>query len=287
MLIYSEHQKNSIDISLDFCGFEDCPPNYKYGPDIRDLYVLHYISKGSGTYYFDDKTIHLERGDLFLLFPDEITTYQSDNSDPWSYYWLGISGRKAKEYFSYSKIHTTKFIQDKTDKSKQIGDLMALAVEYTNKDMGNQIQNETFYLSTVYNVLYKLSHNFPIDQTSLFTNQTQSICQLAKRNIDKRYKDNLTIQNLANDLNVSRSYLSKNFQKYYHTSPKAYLMEVRMERAKQLLKITDEPINIIGKSVGYPDSLGFSRAFKKYFGIAPSKYRKNIDSDKTIFKFNE
>lgn len=53
-------------------------------------------------------------------------------------------------------------------------------------------------------------------------------------------------------------------------------MEVRMERAKQLLEITNEPINIIGISIGYLDSLVFSRAFKKYFGLSPSKYRKSF-----------
>lgn len=221
-----------------------------------------------------------------MLCPDEMTTYQADTEAPWSYYWLGISGRKAKEYFSYSKILETKYITEETDRTDQLGNMIALTLDYTDKMKGSQTQSEMFYLSMVYSVLYELSHTFPIKRSPIMSDRTYAISQLAKQIIDKRYNEDLTIQNIAEELNISRSYLSNNFQKYYQIAPKGYLMEVRMERAKQLLEITDEPVSIIGSSVGYQDSLIFSRAFKKYFGIAPSKYRKSVNLDTPIFKYD-
>lgn len=276
MLIYSEYPKNSIDISLDFCGFEDCPPGYQYGPDIRELYVLHYIAKGKGTYYFQDKAIDLKQGDLFLLRPDEMTTYQADKEDPWSYYWLGIGGRKAKEYFSYSRITETNYITEEIDKTHAISNIISKTLDYTNKMNKSNGQSEMFYLRMVYSVLYELSNTFPSKSFPILTDPTFTLSQLAKQIIEKRYNENLTIQNIAEELSISRSYLSNNFKKHYQISPKGYLMEVRMERAKQLLEITNEPMNIIGISIGYLDSLYFSRAFKKYFGLSPSEYRKSF-----------
>ena len=45
MLVFSEYQTGTIDLSLSFYGYEECKPNYSFGPAIRDTYVLHYLVK--------------------------------------------------------------------------------------------------------------------------------------------------------------------------------------------------------------------------------------------------
>lgn len=247
---------------------------------------MHYITKGKGTYHFQDKTVQLKQGDLFLLCPDELTTYQADEKEPWSYYWFGISGRKSKEYFSYSEILETKYITDEASDTRKIGELLSTTLEYTEKIKGNHIHSEMYYLSMVHSVLYELSNTFPTQSDTITTDRTSVISQLAKQIIEKRYKEDISIQSIADELNISRSYLSKNFQSNYQISPKGYLMEIRMERAKQLLTITDEPVSIIGNSVGYQDSLIFSRAFKTYYGISPTNYRKETEDDTLVFKYS-
>ncbi|VSP06067.1 Msm operon regulatory protein [Streptococcus pneumoniae] len=44
MLVFSEYQTGTIDLALSFYGYEECTPNYSFGPAIRDTYVLHYIT---------------------------------------------------------------------------------------------------------------------------------------------------------------------------------------------------------------------------------------------------
>ncbi len=90
MLVFSEYQTGTIDLSLSFYGYEECTPNYSFGPAIRDTYVLHYITKGKGQFHYKGKIVDLKAGDFFLLKPDELTFYQADSQDPWAYYWLGI-----------------------------------------------------------------------------------------------------------------------------------------------------------------------------------------------------
>lgn len=94
MLVFSEYQTGTIDLALSFYGYEECTPNYSFGPAIRDTYVLHYITKGQGKFHYKGKIVDLKEGDFFLLKPEELTFYQADSKEPWAYYWLGITGGK-------------------------------------------------------------------------------------------------------------------------------------------------------------------------------------------------
>ena len=49
MLVFSEYQTDTIDLALDFYGYEDCPKNYEFGPSVRENFVLHFITKGKGS----------------------------------------------------------------------------------------------------------------------------------------------------------------------------------------------------------------------------------------------
>ena len=86
-------------------------------------------------------------------------------------------------------------------------------------------------------------------------------------------KDHLSIQEIADDLNVHRSYLTTVFKEFHQISPKEFLHSVRMQRAQQLLTNTDESIKIVAYSVGFSDPLYFSKAFKAYSQLTPSQYR--------------
>jgi transcriptional regulator GlxA family with amidase domain len=56
--------------------------------------------------------------------------------------------------------------------------------------------------------------------------------------------------------------------------PKKYLSNLKINKAKELLAESDDPINLIASSVGFSDALSFSKFFRKELGISPSQYRK-------------
>lgn len=78
-----------------------------------------------------------------------------------------------------------------------------------------------------------------------------------KRLIDSHYPQSLTIQDLAKELSVHRSYLSSVFKEFNTLSPKEYLLYIRMHRARQLLENTQESIKVIAYSVGFFRSTPF------------------------------
>jgi transcriptional regulator GlxA family with amidase domain len=83
----------------------------------------------------------------------------------------------------------------------------------------------------------------------------------------------LTLAAYAQGVGFSVSQFSFLFKRYYGTSPMAYFVELRMQRAKELLETTDMPIKEVAWKLGFDDPLYFSRIFKKVCGISPSSYR--------------
>ena len=101
------------------------------------------------------------------------------------------------------------------------------------------------------------------------------IVELAKKYIDENYSDeDLSLNTVAAEVNVSPNHLSAIFsQKTGHTFIR-YLTDVRMNRAKELLKCTTMRSSEISEKVGYKDPHYFSHLFKKNQGCTPTQYRE-------------
>ena len=270
MLIFSELETGTLDLRLDFYGYEDCLPDQFFGPAIRENYVLHYITEGKGYLEYKDQKIPLQKGDFFLLIPGEVTYYFADAQTPWSYYWLGISGIKAQEYFNLSSIHDTAYLR--SPHTKALGKFIGTIVKDAER-LDDSKASQLHVISQLFELMHQLNALSPkLDQETI--SPSQKLYREAKHLIDIGYNSqDISIQDIADKLGVHRSYLSSIFKDFHKISPKEYLLEVRMKRAKELLETTNQPIKIIAYSVGYLDPLHFSKAFRQYYDCSPSQYR--------------
>ena len=109
------------------------------------------------------------------------------------------------------------------------------------------------------------------------TNKTEQIIQNAVKYINSNYSDlNVSLESVSDYLNISVSYLSMLFSKNQKISFNKYLVKVRMEKAKELLKFTKDKVINISRLVGYNEVYYFSHSFKKYTGVSPKEFRANV-----------
>ncbi|WP_299763830.1 AraC family transcriptional regulator [uncultured Dokdonia sp.] len=94
-----------------------------------------------------------------------------------------------------------------------------------------------------------------------------------KKIVDLHLFSNLSVEDLAKLSNLSLSSFKRQFKKEFNDSPNNYITTKRLDKAKELLSITDMPINEIAYDIGYNDPLYFTRTFKKKIGISPTAYR--------------
>lgn len=93
--------------------------------------------------------------------------------------------------------------------------------------------------------------------------------------IRENYKENLTLESVAQQVFISPFYLSHLFREELDITFLEYLTRVRIETAKQLLKDQNTTISSIAAEVGYENPGYFSKVFKKNTGLSPNQYRKN------------
>ena len=91
--------------------------------------------------------------------------------------------------------------------------------------------------------------------------------------IEQNFQNNITIEDIASVCGINRSYFGKIFLKSVGKSPQEFLINYRMVKAAELLKLTSLSIADISSAVGYENQLHFSRAFKTIYGVSPRNWR--------------
>ncbi|MDC3412085.1 response regulator [Aquibacillus sp. 3ASR75-11] len=149
----------------------------------------------------------------------------------------------------------------KPTKKKEIMDTVGRVIrEIRNERMGQQ---DLFYLN---------------DEKSI----TQSLLQDAVQYIHEHYGNGLTLEATATHVDLSPYYFSKYFKEQMGKTFIDYVTDIRMDKAKKLLRKTHLSQKEICFEVGYHDPNYFSRAFKKVVGSSPSKYREDVRHDRTL-----
>lgn len=98
----------------------------------------------------------------------------------------------------------------------------------------------------------------------------------AIRYIEKRFKENISLDEVAKHINLTPSYVSKLFKKKLGVNFNRYLTIRKLKEAKRMLKEENANINEIAFSIGYNEPNYFCKVFKKVEGITPTQYRQNI-----------
>ncbi len=107
-------------------------------------------------------------------------------------------------------------------------------------------------------------------------NQQDRFILKARRQIRRNLKNVITVQRLAEEMNVSTRTLIRKFKTQTGQTPLAYIQKQRIEAGKELLEDSDLPLDEIVSRIGYQDSSSFRRLFKRETGLSPREYRKQF-----------
>lgn len=238
-------------------GFESCEPEHDCGSMLRSHWLLHYIVSGHGEFTREGQTYQLGPGQIFVIPPYMTTYYKASKEDPWHYIWIGFTTDMDMNIFSQPVI--------------------------THKNTGNIFQDmlscqtmksgRTPYLSACIWKLYAL--------LAEDSDYTYNYVDEALHYIHAEYATNISIQQIAERLGLTRSYFFTIFKKNIGMSPNAYLVKIRLKRAEELIRELNVPPFVAASSVGYTDPYHFSKVFKKRYGVSPSEYAKRYHQKKT------
>ena len=275
---YKVQEKELVSLSVYNVGFQKCDPLYQWGPGIRDHYLIHYIISGNGVYQVSGKEYLLSAGDAFLVYPSTEVTYFADEKNPWEYAWVGFTGSDASTIF-----RATDFSKEQPVISQiPYGEDLRNAIFDIYGCRGNEFYHALEMTGHLYRMLSILLHNAT---TQKIQNTTGSYVQKSIEYIMANYSYPITIEDIAFYVGLSRSHLYRSFQTTIGMSPKEYLTDFRIKQACDLLKHSQLSITAIANSVGFDNSLYFSKTFHKNKGVSPKVYRQNKRNELCIKYF--
>ncbi|MCD8153300.1 MAG: AraC family transcriptional regulator [Clostridiales bacterium] len=258
-------------VTLHFFGAEQCTPGQFFGPHVRSYYLIHVVRSGRGRLSKNGKSWEIRAGQAFLIYPGEETFYQADSEEPWYYMWMGFHGIHMEE------------MMDRAGFSPDSPIVICKNVEEICSSINHLFElDEVNYETELFRMaeLYRLLGIFIRDSVKPEKDGTEDLRS------DKKYveeamnilihsgKKKVCISEVAREIGVSRGYLTKIFKREMKVSPQEFLMDFRMDRAKNLLCSSGESISVIAMEVGYSDVMSFSKTFRQHFGVSPTEYRR-------------
>ncbi|MBQ4045310.1 MAG: AraC family transcriptional regulator [Lachnospiraceae bacterium] len=262
--------RGSSPYHVGYCGHEQCKKGHTAGPFTRTSFLIHVVIKGKGTYKFDGKTFHIHENQLFLIYPETLTTYYADLKDPWEYAWVGCNGTRISwmlSYLGFSKDNPVLTVNN----TKEIVECILRMMDAHKMTFSNEL----FRTSELVRFFGCILEALGIEDSDSHIYSRESYANVALRYLNDNYMHKIRISELADLIGVERSYLSRVFYGEYHQSPRQYLLRLRMEKSEELLRGTSMSVSEIAASTGYEDARSFTKAFRQHYGMSPSEYRKN------------
>ena len=273
LLFYVFPNENFVDLGLYQFGKEQCEPAHSFGPASRNHYLFHFVLSGTGKLMADNakgetQIYQIKSGQGFMIFPRQITTYIADQHLPWEYVWIEFDGLRAKEIVELAGLSLDNPVY--RAHSKDLREEMKKEVLY----IAEHGDESPFHLiGHLYLFIDDMSRSSVSMRLSIEGRVRDFYIKEALTYIEQNFQNDISVEGIAKSCGLNRSYFGRIFKDAIGKSPKEFIMDYRMVKATELLKLTDLTIGDIGNAVGYPNQLHFSRAFKHTYGMSPREWR--------------
>ncbi len=258
------------DVEVLFCGKENCLPLHKF-EGLRNHFIVHYIISGEGKVLMNNKSYNLQPGSAFFIFPDQKNYYRASKNNPWVYKWVGFIGNRADDLLMSIGISRQRTVFN-LEFSKEIESL------FDNIFDNLKLRNQGFELSVkglFFMLLSIFFSKFGKHTTNEILNyKNEDYIDKIISFIDNNFQRDISVIQMAEYLGINRSYFSTLFKKRMGSSVQEYLIQYRMNKAKEMLVHSNYTISEIAYSTGYTDYFSFIKSFKKNAGSTPKEYRK-------------
>lgn len=256
--------KNYSDVQVYEVGRQKCLPKHSYGPIVRGKFILHYVVDGQGKLCMRGRENPMQGGEIFVIYPQELAYYEADEENPWRYLWVVFDGPKAEEILRSAGITEDQPMLYLREKSAELFSCMEkLLYEY---------EQEYQTVANFYALLQIIKDGTKAVRKK--GKQQHYYTDKIKRYIEYRYAEEVKVSELAAHCGLNRSYMTKCFTEDTGISPKEYLIQYRITKAKELLAGADLPVSNVAYAVGYSDPLAFSKIFKSREGMSPIEFKE-------------
>ena len=222
----------------------------------HDVWELILACGGEGDIIVEGKPYHFKRGTVVCV-PPKLVHYNVSDAD-----YSHIALRVDKFVNPFGK-NSSVFYDDEERTFETIAEILLRT--FYKEEKGRTLMLDSLCMALYGFILGRVGED-----------EGNSAAKIAENVMISRFSDpEFCVSDMYAQMHYSKAHLRRIFTEYAGMPPAEYLTHLRMEHAKTIIGDNDK-ISHIALCSGFYDARYFSRVFKKYFGIAPQKYRKSI-----------
>ena len=238
---------------------------------------LFYVIRGHGSFLVEEDTFDVKEDDLIIVNPNVSHTEISYPENPLEYIVLGISGMQFLNEDndgipSYSVLNYYNY------KHEILFYLRTLVEEVKSEDENFEAITQDLLEILILNVLRRTKKRIQIKPT----HKVNKECLFIEQYINEHFAEDITLQKLSEITYLNKYYIAHVFKKYKGFSPISYLLERRIEEAKNLLITTNYSISKISEIIGFSSPSYFSQVFRRTLQCSPQQYRKDAGYEEYV-----
>jgi len=238
--------------------------HYREREEGIEEYILIYCTDGEGVVEVNGYKYRIKSEEVFCIPRNRKHRYYASGKNPWSIFWIHFKGANT-EYFPLDQCNVIRMNSGPANNRLMFLFELLFRVLERNYTLGNFI-----YISQVLSmILSEVYFREKIDETSTQNKYITAII----RYMYKHIKEDLALEDIVRDFELSKSYINVIFKKYTRHAPIEFFIGLKMQEACKLLKSTGMYVKEVSAELGYDDPYYFSRIFKKFVGVSPKTYK--------------
>jgi len=266
----SQDEIEALGLTINRVGTTWTLPHYRKVSGGNRDYTFLFIRAGRGTILVRDQQLHFSTGDIVVIQQGTVCEWWSDPESPLSHYWIGIEGEGCRGILG--RLGVTREVQVLARTA-----LPAAELEILEAMLRLLRERPPQFLWKLHALFFELCHSIAATTEHKAGASSDALDpELVKRFIDSNYAESISVAEIAKTFGITVNQLSRYFRAAFGLTPYAYLVAVRMERSKELLK-KGCSVKETALSVGYADPNYFSRLFRKKTGHPPTRLSKRED----------
>ena len=230
-------------------------------------YAVVFVERGRGTLTTKQGGTQVVVGPaVFWLFPDQLHSYGPDKETTWLERWVLFRGSLVDDFQQKGLLDLTQPLVAPVKLSEVVHTFSTLHSE--------MIQRDTIGWASAAATIHRLVIQVASQSATGKLHDAQREISRIARLLSERAFEEINMEELADELQMSSATLRRKCVAHLGIAPKHYQLQLRIDRAKELLASTELSVENIARTIGYEDSFYFSRLFFKREHRSPSEFRK-------------
>lgn len=249
-------------------GLFDAGDKYITDRESMDSHLLMHTLEGRGQLFYRGREVFLEQGDTVLIFCGEPQLYRTPKEGRWHFEWIHFNGPAAADY-------------ERHINGDGLSVLPGAKAHYYMEELcrlirlrSTPVKDALLCRELIDLITFLMTVRLGTGASSC-GQQYHAELKNAVERIHTGFAEKLTVEDIIGNAPLSKYYFMRLFKEYTGQSPYEFLLYVRVNEGKRLLRDSSLSVEEIAHAVGFGDASGFIRVFRRLCGMTPLSFRRH------------